>query len=232
LFQPLAVLVVIALLHLQGSEAAALELRVDDEQSVTLRGSSDSVKQTVVDLCQAAGVRLVAYDAPDRTTQVNYSDIPLHRLIERLLRNESYMVGLASEGGEPRVAWLRVIGPVRGDLAVASVPGDDGQRPNTLPQMGLDDGLVSQALSSANAMDRAKATKAVVDAFKQDPQKLEGFLGRNIGSTANELAGQPFAIDLLNSIKVQELDMSRRLKLDAIIKTLRVRESAAASAQE
>jgi hypothetical protein len=212
-----------SLLVVGSIPARAADLQVDEAQTVSLHGSAESLKDTIVALCSAAGVRLVAYDAPDRKLVADYEDVPLHRLLGRLLRNESYMVGLERGEDGPRVAWLRVIGPERGGAPAPPVVADAG--PAAGPSyFGVAPDVVETALSSSNALERAKATRDVIAAIREDPDKLDEFLSRDIGNTAAEVGAQPFGIDLLNAIKVQQHDQRARLKLDAIIRTIRVKQ--------
>jgi len=175
-------------------------------------------------------VRLVSYDAPDRSLVADYEDVPLHQLLGRLLRSESYMIGLERGDDGPRVSWLRVIGPERGG---APPPGSapTAAVSSAASYFGMSSDVIETALSGSNALERAKATRSIIEAVKQDPDKLDAFLSRPIGTTATAIADEPFAIDLLNAIKVQQPDTGTRLKLDGIIRTIRVQQSAKGKGQ-
>ena len=71
-----------------------VDIAVDPFQIATVSGRSDSLRQVIEELCRVAEVRLLAYDAEDRPMLAGYENLPLHELLPRLLKEESYFVGL------------------------------------------------------------------------------------------------------------------------------------------
>ena len=82
------------------------------------------------------------------------TDRPLHAVLERLLRDESYMVGLRSgPGGEPVVAWLRIIGaPTANPLplsgTVSASPSSGQVEPRNIPLVPADYKFISTQVTS------------------------------------------------------------------------------------
>jgi hypothetical protein len=98
-----------------GAFAQEPDLTVSNDQIVSLRGSSPSLRGVIQKLCAASGVELRQYEAEDRTWAGNYQDLPLAELLPRLLRTESYAVGMKSgASAAPRIAWVRVMGAATG----------------------------------------------------------------------------------------------------------------------
>lgn len=92
------------------------EIAVSDRQIVTLNGSSPSLRAVIQQLCAESGVELRQYDAEDRAFAGSYDGVSLSELLPRLLRSESYAVGVRASQGEdkPRIAWVRVMGASTG----------------------------------------------------------------------------------------------------------------------
>lgn len=98
---------------MQPRGGAETVVKVDSTQRATVVGSFDSLGQLLKDLALKADFELRDFATADRSVRAAYRDQPLRVVLERLLRDENYILGI--EGGETddapvRISWLRVSG--------------------------------------------------------------------------------------------------------------------------
>jgi hypothetical protein len=133
----IAALAIALVLACAGSSAAQEpEVTVSKDQIVSLSGSSPSLHGVIQKLCALSGVELRQYEAEDRKWTGNYQAVPLAELLPRLLRTESYAVGMKSgASAPPRIAWVRVMGAKTGSPSslVAAPPPPTPMPPPTAP---------------------------------------------------------------------------------------------------
>ena len=151
--------------------AAAQEriVEVHDDRTATVSGTFESLRDVIGELCAEADVELRAYDAADRPLTTRQERRPLAELIEHLLSDENFVVGVrtpASTDGGVRLAWLRVTGskhsgaskptppdatPARADADTPDAPGDDPARRAVADRLLADDARVEQFLAAEPA---------------------------------------------------------------------------------
>jgi hypothetical protein len=203
-----------------GSSAEST-IEVTSEQSVTMVGGFPSLRSAITELCQRAHVELRAFEAADREVAVVYRSVPLAVVLEGLLREENYLVGVTSEeaGRPPRVAWIRVAGsgnvtPARRDTAGAAEPSG-----STVPAMRFEVPATfgNAEFTSEDPEQRARALHSIAArlvASKQlmsaDPQALAG-----------ALEAYPHARELLTQLRDEQEDPEVRARLDQVLASLR-----------
>jgi hypothetical protein len=113
-------------------------VRVRDGEYVTVTGEATSLRALVAEICRQAGVDLRTYSAPDRRYTDRLEDEPLADAFRRILRSESYLVGLRPDASsdQTRMAWLQVVASRAGRRVqpAAVVPSDrDSYQPSQNP---------------------------------------------------------------------------------------------------
>ena len=227
-----AVLIVGAVLASAPAEAAPLAIEVDDAQTVTITGSSDSLRSAIAELCQRADVKLVAYEAPDRPFSASYNRIPLSEALGRLLRSEIFLVGVRpGEHDSQVVTWLRVSGATGGVANAPALdgtgtagaqPAAEGKGPNI--DLGVAPLLIETALTSEDTFARNNARRTILEALRGDPAPLERFLGTDVGAVVDEISGYPHAAELLNSLQSVTTNAEQRTKIQTLLRSIRVRQ--------
>jgi hypothetical protein len=213
-FLVLAVAALGAVCALTPTPADSAEVSVDDNENVTVRGQSESLRDVVVALCTEARIDLLDFAAPDRTVSLRYDQIPLDRFLSRLLREESYMVGLKGGDNGIRIAWLRVMGrDSRTTLAAGDAPPTS--------YFGLQTALIEKALSSEDADIRANALSDIVNHVRRKPGAIASFIGRGYGSLLEDLGDQPHAIELLRHLQRATDSNPERIQLMSVIQSVR-----------
>jgi hypothetical protein len=82
-------------------------VEVATDQTVKVSGEFRSLQSLIEDLCWRAGVEVYSYDAEDRRVRARYTNVRLIDVLDRLLRNDSYVIGFQPPGpasAEPLVA--------------------------------------------------------------------------------------------------------------------------------
>jgi len=207
---------------------------------VTVSGQAASLAHLVSDLCAKTGATLRGYEAGDRPITVSYEDVPLRVILQRMLRDETYMIGVRSgttaNGGasDIEVSWVHVTGSKSGatpsgpvavppPLPAAAPVSSSAKVPRTMTGFGVASNVITQALGSDNATERRDATRQLADHLEENPGELDAFLSNDMGATADELATFPFANEALRTLSIRQKDPVARAKLDAIAKSVDVR---------
>jgi len=213
--------------------AAPLSIDVEAGQTITISGSSDSLRAAIAEICQRADVKLVAYEAPDRPFSAAYNRIPLSEALGRLLRSEIFLVGLRpGDKSEQVVTWLRVSGatggvagaPAPGGAAAAAAPAPGSPGPTV--DLGVAQLLVDTALTSDDTFARNNARRTILEALRGDPAPLERFLDTDVGATVDQMAGYQHAAELLNSLQSVTTNVEQRTKIQTLLRSLRLRQDA------
>jgi hypothetical protein len=206
---------------------AALELEVDDAQEVTLAGKSPSLRAVVEMLCNRAGIELQGYEAPDRAFKGSYRDVGANALLARLLREESHVMGLRTNGGGQgtRVAWLRVLGD-QGSTGARLVPSAPAPAPMTPAQtFEADKERVLDLLQPAFEADepqRETVIREIVKRLTNESEAREPLLGATRTDIAEEIAGYPDAYAVITRIGGALLDEETRSNFATISQQVRI----------
>ncbi len=213
------------------ANAASLSIDVDDEQSVTISGSSESLRATITELCLRANVDLVAYEAPDRPISASYQRVPLSEALGRLLRSEIFLVGIRPRDAPATqvVTWLRVSGST-GGVAGGPTPESPSAAPAAAAgpplDLGVDQILVDTALTSQDTFARNNARRTILEALRGDPAPLERFLEGDVPAVVEQIAGFPHSAELLNSLQSVTTSVEQRSKIQSLLRSLRMRQDA------
>ena len=215
-----------------AASAAPLAIEVDDGQTITITGSSDSLRAAIAEICQRADVKLVAYEAPDRPFSASYHRIPLSEALGRLLRSEIFLVGVRpGEQAGQVVTWLRVSGAT-GGVANAPAPDMAGGAPPPAAssgppiELGVQQLLVDTALTSQDTFARNNARRTILEALRGDPAPLERFLETDVAAVVDQLAGYQHAAELLNSLQSVTTNVEQRTKIQTLLRSIRLRQDA------
>lgn len=217
--------------------ASGLVIEVNEGQLVTMSGQSPSLARLLGDLCAKTGVTLRGYEAGDRPIMVSYEDVPLREVLQRMLRDETYMIGVragtnAKDGtSDVEVSWVHVTGSKSGapPSGVVAIPPPlpnaptPAKVPSSMTGFGVSPGVITQALGSQNADERRAATREIAERLEANPGELDMFLDSDMGPAADELAGFPFATEALRTFAIRQKDPVARAKLDAFAKAVDLR---------
>jgi hypothetical protein len=219
--------------------ASGLVIEIKDGQLVTMEGQAPSLARLLADLCTRTGATLRGYEAGDRPITVSYEDVPLREVLQRMLRDETYMIGVhagrSSKNGasDVEVSWVHVTGsksgtPPSGAVAIppplpATPTPTTTKVPSSMTGFGVAPGVITQALGSQNADERRAATREIAERLEENPGELDMFLDADMGSAADELADFPFATEALRTFAIRQKDPVARAKLDAFAKTVDLR---------
>jgi hypothetical protein len=227
-----------------GVQAAAagksgLAIEIHDGQLLTVIGQSGSLRALVADICTQAGVKLRGYDAADRPITVSYVDVPLRDALQRLLRDETYMIGVRAhpQSDDVDVAWVHVTGskgggsspgmalPMPPAMAAAAQAAQASAAgvPSSMADFGFPANLLSQALSSQDVAARREATRLLAEHVEANPGLLDSFFAKDMAATAEDLVQFPFAKEALQTLAIRQKDPVARAKFEAMIKTVTLR---------
>lgn len=222
---------------------SGLVIEVKEGQLVTMNGQAASLAQLVGDLCARTGTTLRGYEAGDRPIMVSYQDVPLRDVLQRMLRDETYMIGVRDGGsgkdGAPNmeVSWVHVTGSKSGTgpanvVTVATPPptAPPAKVPGSMAGFGVAAKVITQALGAQNADERRAATRELAEHLEANPGELDNFLANDLPATADELAAFEFANEALRTISIRQKDAVARAKIDAIVKMVGLRRNDAAKA--
>lgn len=223
---------------------SGLDIEVKQGQLITMSGQATSLAQLVSDLCASTGTTLRGYEAGDRAITVSYQDVPLRDVLQRMLRDETYMIGVhAGSGSEDgtadvEVSWVHVTGSKSGtapanlmQVPVAVPTAPTPKVPESMGGFGVSPKVITQALASPNADERREATRQLAEHLETNPGELDAFLTRDLGTTADELAIFQFANETLRTLSMRQKDMVARAKIDAIVKMVGLRRTNATKQQ-
>ena len=211
----------------------ALTLDVDPAQNVTLVGSSESLRATIVDLCARADVRLLAYDAEDRPFSASYQQMPLSEALARLLRAEIFLVGLrpSQRGTGDVVTWLRVSGAKGGAGGGGPLPSASVTHPTAAAVAAIDIGVaadvIDAALTSDDTIARNNARRTILENLRSNPAPLQRYLETDAATLVDQLIGFPHAAEFLNSLQSVSSDVKQRSQIQTVLRGIRARQDAA-----
>jgi hypothetical protein len=225
-----ATLIVATLSRWEARAAEGLTIEVDSAQKVTIVGSSESLRSTIVDLCAQANVRLLAYEAEDRAFSASYQQLPLSEALARLLRSEIFLVGLRprDDGGGDLVTWLRVSGAkggVGGPIFAAAAPSPAS--PAAAIDLGVASNLIETVLTSDDTIARNNARRTILENLRSNPAPLQRFLETEAMVLVEQLMGFPHAMEFLNSLQSVGRDVKQRSQIQTILRGIRARQDAA-----
>lgn len=219
---------------------SGLVIEVAEGQLVTMSGQTSSLAQLIADLCAKTGATLRAYEAGDRPITVSYEAVPLRDVLQRMLRDETYMIGVRAgartpEGATPvEVSWVHVTGSKTGTTpanvvltpsAPTAPPPPPAKIPASMSGFGVAPKVITQAFASENADERRAATRELAEHLEANPGELDNFLAYDLGTSADELAAFPFSKEALQTISIRQKDAVARAKLDAIVKMVGLRRN-------
>lgn len=171
----------------RNSWSAENELQVTSDQTTTVRGTFESLADLIAELCRQGQVELRFYNGVDREIRAAYIELPLRKVLERLLADENYLLGEA--GGPPsddpiRVAWLQVSGLGGGGVQV--VEKKVGPPPTIPWNQGAE--VSSEA---------AQTMETVSDLLLADDRKIENFIATPAKELADSLQNYPKVYEAL-----------------------------------
>jgi hypothetical protein len=223
----LATIFVAGIAQPPSAGAQEIDVSVDETQNATVSGRSESLQAVIEELCEAAGVRLLYFDANDRPLVAGYKNLPLHELLPRLLKQESYMVGLTAgpEGGT-RVATLRVIGENHSGSRYAGAPSNmrealsamGQQRP--APAFQIPPALLRSSFNSENTQTRERAAKYVRERLLGNVSQAQRFIGMESETVGRLLHPYKYAAEILTQVRNLHDDPAVQIKLDDIIRAV------------
>ena len=166
---------------------------------------------------------------------VSYQDVPLRDVLQRMLRDETYMIGVRA-GEQPtdvEVSWLHVTASKAGTLPagavavpppLAAAPPNPGQPkvPGSMAGFGVAPKVIAQALGSQDAAERRAATRELAEYLEANPEKMDAFVSDVTAATVEDLAGYPHAIETLRTLAIREKNPDLRAKIDAMVKSVSV----------
>lgn len=204
------------------SEAVeGVQINIDPGQPASVVGKSESLRAVVQEVCAGSGIRLLAYDAPDRPVRASYSEATVSKLLGRLLKRESFMLGVTGDAdSSDRVTWLRVIGQPGPDGKVSTFPLEPAvlpavevvqppppEQPAPAPkeEEPKKQVLFSPGVMRELAMVRAGSREVIAEQFgerlRTDADARSRFLDISPTELAEELADNPFARDVLKQFE-------------------------------
>jgi hypothetical protein len=191
-------------------------LVVGDGQIVSIHENSKSLREIVIDLCLKAEVSLLGFAATDRTLSIDQDDLPMDQLLSRLLREESYMVGLKREGEDGvRISWLRVMGP---ESSSSALRFDEQQIVKSY--FGMPKVVIDEAIASEDAEARSRAVKAVIKHVQQNPDAMDDFIGRGYAQLIKEIGDSPYSVDLLQSLSPVVGTNAHRFQIMGLVRSI------------
>jgi len=214
-----------------ADDDTSLAIEIDDKQLVTMSTQTASLASVIRQLCTKAGVTLRGFEAADRPVAAAYEGVPLRDVLQRLLRDETYMIGVraGSERSDLEVAWLhvtasKIVGRTSAPVPVAAeAPPPPSPATGAFSIPGVAPEVVLDALSSDDETKRRAATSALADHVETNPGALDEFLGRDAAEAINGLAPYTYADEALNALALRQKNPVNRAKLDALVKSLRLK---------
>jgi len=184
---------------------------VGPDQATSIDGTFTSLAELLTELCTRAKVELRAYDAPDRPLTATVTKRPLAEVLERVLSQENYLVGVRG-GDSPqsplRVVWIRVIGAKNPELAASprgiAVPSDFG----------------STEFDAERPTDRSRAQEAVAKSLLADEARVRQLLEADPEAIAQSLRQYPHIDALLGKLRAEQEHPEVAAHLDAVIAAL------------
>ena len=165
---------------------------VESRLSVSVDGNFESLREVVAYLCAESGIVLRSYAAPDREVVAHYEGISLRETLERLLSQESFVLGFKKKPGYSRakITWLRVIASKTND----SRPPGAARASVALPRA---------AFVGSNVLARRRATQSFARSLEADPGLRNRLLATTDGALLVQLRGHSRAAEFLDDLATQ-----------------------------
>jgi len=167
--------------------------------------------------------------------------VPLRDVLQRMLRDETYMIGVRTGSGSENgatgveVSWVHVTGSKSGTTPAGVMPtrvaAPTVKVPESMAGFGVSPKLITQALGSQNAGERREAARQLAEHLETNPGELDAFLTRDLGTTADELAIFQFANETLHTLSTRQKNAVAKAKLNAIVKMVDLRRANATKQQ-
>lgn len=208
------------------ANAEEISIGVASDQRVSVSGRGSSQRSVIEEVCYRAGVDLLFYDAADRPFGGDYAALALPMFLERVLRDESYIVETVSHQGMdvPYVTTLRVLG----DPAVAALRRASSPRVRRRPRFQVPPSLVSTAMS-ADAAGREAALSVLGARIAGDPTQLQGFLATEPRLIAEAIRRHEGAEEALRELQQRYPDPRISGKIEEVLAALKAMTSVASA---
>ena len=216
-----------------SAQDSTLAIEMTEGQLVTLDTRATSLGTLVRALCTKAGVQLRGFEAPDRPIAATYDNVPLRDVLQRLLRDETYMIGVRA-GADPQeveVAWIHVTASKIAGRVSATVPMSEAtvtppvpaNAPSGLSGIGVPSEVIVDALASSDEAKRKAATLQIAEYLDNNPGSLDNFLSADVSANVDELTPYAYAHEALQTLSLREQNPVNRARLDGIAKSLRLK---------
>ena len=182
-------------------------IEVESQESVSVVGSSDSLRAVIEKLCESSGVELKSYRAADRAISARYEGVPLQHVLQRLLRQESFMLGFtpgdsAGESG-PQVAWVTVIGTEGGSSVSGGGAAGTAAGAAAVNNARASSILPISAMANPNAASRIASAKAFARRLDAEDDLRGKLVRASIGDLTTAVAGQKHARAYIQTVRTQ-----------------------------
>jgi hypothetical protein len=202
-----------------AAAAAENRLELGADQTVTVAGSFGSLKGLLEDLCDQGGIELRSFDAADRSVTVRYEGVPLTTALRGLLREESYLLGVAAQPGAQgtRVTWIRIMAKGDGATSGGAVPtgasmvSRAASTPPVAPAPAADEDPARIAQIAGELANRLFAR----------PEQVGPFLETSPQVIAGTFRKYPEAKAIVRQLVDEQSDPAIRAKLEQVLETLR-----------
>lgn len=200
-------------------------IEVESQESVSVVGSSDSLRAVIEKLCESSGVELKSYRAADRAISARYEGVPLQHVLQRLLRQESFMLGFtpgdsAGESG-PQVAWVTVIGTEGGSSVSGGGAAGSAAGAAAVNNARASSILPISAMANPNAASRIASAKAFARRLDAEDDLRGKLVRASIGDLTTAVAGQKHARAYIQTVRTQVKNAQVRAKLNALLARVR-----------
>lgn len=200
-------------------------IEVESQESVSVVGSSDSLRAVIEKLCESSGVELKSYRAADRAISARYEGVPLQHVLQRLLRQESFMLGFtpgdsAGESG-PQVAWVTVIGTEGGSSVSGGGAAGTAAGAAAVNNARASSILPISAMANPNAASRIASAKAFARRLDAEDDLRGKLVRASIGDLTTAVAGQKHARAYIQTVRTQVKNAQVRAKLNALLARVR-----------
>ena len=179
-------------------------------------------------------MRLVAYEASDREIAVHYPDLPLKDLLPRLLKQESFVVGLRTVGSRSAslVSTLRVIGDKTGNGTYAIIPPEEREAlgdamsgaaavRDPAPDFEIPADVLSSGFQSDSPTDHEEAARYISEDMLGDEGSRRRFVAADGEVIANQLRRYQHSANILAIVRNRQADAAVIAKLNEIIVDVR-----------
>ena len=206
----------------QGAVASVRLPKIDfvSQNDVSVVGTSESLRETIKALCESGDVELRQYRAPDRPVSARYEGAPLRHVFERLLRQESFMLGFSAgeSDGRPRIAWLSVIGTEGGAQVAAAKGGASADRRARTRSSSI---FPLELIDNENAGARVAAAKTYARRLDSEEELRTQLLDGNVSELAAQLSGHRYARAFLQTVRTTVRNPEARIKINSLLSRVR-----------